>query len=141
MNNISTRLKFLRKKSKLNQEELAEKSGLKRSTIATIEANDKASLDSIETLSNYFGIEQNWLHYGTGTPPDGWIEQAGNSLFNPWRDATVTALKEEVNFLKEQVRELTAIVKMQRNFLKAIKSARTKVIKHDFRALNRVIAA
>jgi transcriptional regulator with XRE-family HTH domain len=57
MNRISKNIRFLRKKTDLNQAQLADQLGFKRSTYATFESGRaKLTLENIVKISNYFRI-------------------------------------------------------------------------------------
>nr|DAQ44745.1 MAG TPA: helix-turn-helix domain protein [Bacteriophage sp.] len=69
MNQIE-RIVYLRKKIlKMNQEEFAKKIGLKRSSLANIEAGYVNLTDrNIESICATYNVNENWLRTGEGEP-------------------------------------------------------------------------
>lgn len=69
MNQVE-RIIYLRKKIlKMNQEEFAKKIGLKRSSLANIEAGYVNLTDrNIELICTTYNINENWLRIGEGDP-------------------------------------------------------------------------
>ncbi|MDQ7791547.1 MAG: S24 family peptidase [Clostridia bacterium] len=65
LNTIGERLKYLREKHNLTQEDLAKATGLQRGNISHYEKNKiKPSSDAIIALASFFKISTDWLLYG-----------------------------------------------------------------------------
>lgn len=64
---IKDRVKAIRKYYNLTQQDLADKLGIKRSTIATYESGRNQPIDAVITLiCREFSVNEEWLRNGTG---------------------------------------------------------------------------
>ena len=63
---IGERIKKLRTAKKLTQQELGEKIGLKRNSVALIETGRNPSEQTILAICREFGVSENWLRTGEG---------------------------------------------------------------------------
>lgn len=64
---MKERIKKIRKEEGLTQKEFAKKIGVKQNTVATYEIGKiKASDSVIRSICREFGINEDWLKYGTG---------------------------------------------------------------------------
>lgn len=64
---MNKRLKELRKKLDLTQQEFAEKIGIKRNTIATYESGRNEPIDAVISLiCKTYNVNEDWLRYGEG---------------------------------------------------------------------------
>lgn len=63
---VGDRIKSLREREKLTQDELGEILGVKRSAIAKYEAGRVVNFkrDTIDKICNHFGVTVSWLMYG-----------------------------------------------------------------------------
>ncbi|UTD07099.1 helix-turn-helix transcriptional regulator [Treponema denticola] len=67
MNTLQERIKLLRKKLDLNQEEFAEKIGLKRSALSLIEiGKNPLTEQNIKLICLTFNVSRDWLESGEG---------------------------------------------------------------------------
>ena len=67
MNTLQERIKLLRKKLDLNQEEFAEKIGLKRSALSLIEiGKNPLTEQNIKLICLTFNVSRDWLDSGEG---------------------------------------------------------------------------
>ncbi len=65
MNNIGERIKNLRKRKNLNQNEFSKTIGISQGALSDIEKNkSKPSVDTIIAISKHFNISTNWLLTG-----------------------------------------------------------------------------
>ena len=64
---MGARIKFVRTESKLTQQAFADRAGISRGALANYEVDRNDPLDAVITLiCREFGINENWLRYGTG---------------------------------------------------------------------------
>ena len=123
MNSLGDRVKSLRKKERLTQEELGAKVHRSHGAIASIERGATAPDDVISALAKHFKVSEEWLRTGEGTAPKGLILPIRKELAeNPWKDALVMELQKEITFYQEIIRNLTGGT-AKGNFLKALRLA------------------
>ena len=64
---MGARIKYVRTESKLTQQAFADRAGISRGALANYEVDRNEPLDAVITLiCREFGINENWLRYGTG---------------------------------------------------------------------------
>lgn len=125
MLHLGDRVKALRKSRKETQPALATALGLSTPAISTIETGGKTSEETIDALCKHYNVTREWLINGEGDAPKGVVLPIRPELNeNPWKDALVQALKDENEFLKEVVRNLTGGGAAKRGFLVAFNGAR-----------------
>jgi len=117
MDTLGSRLRWLRKKKKLTQEDVADILNIDRSNFPAYE-NDKRSLDPayISILAEYFGVDENWLKNGNliQTPElkkpkeenqNAIIEElkATYEQMIALKDGLIEELRQDKRFLQEQL--------------------------------------
>lgn len=66
---MNTRISFVRKNAKLNQQEFAAKIGLTKNFISLLETGDRKPSDrTISDICREFGVDRVWLETGAGDP-------------------------------------------------------------------------
>lgn len=66
---MNTRISFVRKNAKLNQQEFAAKIGLTKNFISLLETGDRKPSDrTISDICREFGVDRIWLETGAGEP-------------------------------------------------------------------------
>ena len=66
---MNTRISFVRKNAKLNQQEFAAKIGLTKNFISLLETGDRKPRDrTISDICREFGVDRVWLETGAGDP-------------------------------------------------------------------------
>lgn len=102
------RLRIARKKLGLNQDEFARYLGIKRGGYSDLERGrlDKISESALMLLEISFGISRDWLLHGEG---------------EMFITADTVKKKDEVNRLKEQIKELELEVERLNGIIKEIK--------------------
>ena len=66
---MNTRISFVRKNAKLNQQEFAAKIGLTKNFISLLETGDRLpSYRTISDICREFGVDRVWLETGIGEP-------------------------------------------------------------------------
>lgn len=66
---MNTRISFVRKNAKLNQQEFAAKIGLTKNFISLLETGDRKPSDrTIADICREFGVDRIWLETGAGEP-------------------------------------------------------------------------
>ena len=62
---MNTRISFVRKNAKLNQQEFAAKIGLTKNFISLLETGDRKPSDrTISDICRIFDVQEDWLRYG-----------------------------------------------------------------------------
>lgn len=100
---INQRLKEVRENLGLSQADFAARAGISSPTIWNIENTDReTSTKTIRSIVEAFNINPEWLNSGKGDMfLAAKIASESGSEINPWKDALVTELKEEVQYLRE----------------------------------------
>jgi len=127
----SEKIKAVRKALKLSQEDLADLMG--RSTSSVVKAEGGTMSDEFEEeFVDCVNLNQNWFNNGSGDPV---FEEDVNTIkvratyaieanrgpgrvIDPYKDALVAELKEQVEFYKELLRNITG---GKKSFLRVIK--------------------
>jgi transcriptional regulator with XRE-family HTH domain len=123
MYEIKDRVKALRESRKYTQTQLGEAVRLSTSAISSIEKGLSKNPETLKMIANHFGVSDEWLIYGNGEIPNGVrLPEIKKESENPWRDATIQVMKEEIAFLREIVKQLTG-KNAPTNFLKALKKS------------------
>ena len=66
---MNTRISFVRKNAKLNQQEFAAKIGLTKNFISLLETGDRKPSDrTVSDICREFGVDRIWLETGSGEP-------------------------------------------------------------------------
>lgn len=119
MAHLGNRVRALRKSLGYTLEQFAEKISITGGGLSNIELSGKASEKIIRAICACFLVSEEWLVHGTGSAPQGVVVRADKPIDNPWENALVKELKEEVDFLRGVVKSLTANG-TKANFLKAL---------------------
>lgn len=105
MSNLQERAKAARKSKRLSQSELAEKIGVATSTISAIESGRSESNETILSIAAALEVPSEWLMTGEGETPRGVMLKAAPALeTNVWKDALVSEMREEINYLREALK-------------------------------------
>ncbi len=130
MVHLGQRLKSLRKSKGESQQELATVLSMSTANISNIEANGKTSEETLSALCKHYKVSKEWLVNGIGEAPKGLVIPIRQELAeNPWKDALVQQLKEEVVTLKQNNTRLLKMLERftggnaKQNFLNALTRA------------------
>lgn len=123
MSTLQDRMKAVRKKNGINQEELGKAIGLTTGAISAIEKGLSANPATIKKIAEVLKVDYNWLFTGQGVTPDGVVVVTSkrDSQENPWENALVKQLKAENDFLRKIVDKFTG--PPSANFRKSLKLA------------------
>lgn len=124
MQTLGQRAKALRKTHRLTQIQLSERLGITHAAVSSIENGSNPSEETIDGYIKTFDCSREWLINGTGPAPDGLISVGSKAanIDNPWKDELYIEMKQQIEFYKEIIRNLTK--GKEPNFLKALNSAR-----------------
>lgn len=99
---VNQRIKEFRAETGLNQTQFAVKAGLSLPTISSIESNNaEVSGKTIKAICKAFNANETWINTGKGDMFSDKPLQVIHSEPNPWRDALVQELKEEIAYLRD----------------------------------------
>lgn len=103
---VNERIKLLRTSLNLTQNQFANSIESTLTTVSRLEnGGSKPQLGTIRAIIRVYNVNSDWLNYGTGemfeTPKE--VSQSAN----PWKDALITELKSEVEFLKQLLMNVT----------------------------------
>ena len=103
---MNTRIKAIRKKYGLNQEQFGARIGIKQQTVTAYECGNRVPMDStILAICKEFGVNENWLRTGEGDPfpPPSRGEQIGEIAAQAAKDNP----EEARQFFSELLGDLT----------------------------------
>ncbi|MDE7339962.1 MAG: helix-turn-helix domain-containing protein [Lachnospiraceae bacterium] len=104
MQYLGNRIKFLRTKYKLTQENLGEIVGLHGSNIGRIENNKVyPTADILLKISTYFKVSCDWLLTGVGSISDICENADENILINSYRELSDDDKKEILNLIEYKI--------------------------------------
>ena len=93
---MKDRLKLLRKELNLTQQELADKLGIKRTTIGNYEVGRNEPVDSVISLiCDRLNVNEEWLKTGAG---DMFVSQNTNMRVQAWIDRVLAGRPEDIRF-------------------------------------------
>lgn len=112
---MHNRIKEVRKKAGLTQQEFADRLGISRSNIGNYESGSRAPIDAaIKLICSKFAVNETWLRTGEGEPYIQLSRQAeiariiGQAMnASPEREALICAL---ANATDDQIRAIHALV-------------------------------
>lgn len=106
MSKIGNRVKALRRLKGITQADLGASIGLTFSGISSIEKGVSENPQTLALIAKYFEVDEKWLITGEGTSPSGIVVTENLAIAkkdDPWKDALVSELKGQNDFLKEQI--------------------------------------
>lgn len=107
---MQTRIKMIRKESGLNQKDFGSRIGVNQSTIAGYENGIRTPIEAIiNSMCKEFGVNEEWLRYGTGVP---YVEKSDEELIAKFF-GEVEALDED-SFTKRFIKMLASMSAEQR---------------------------
>lgn len=118
---MNERIKELRKKLDLTQQEFADRIGVKRNTVATYEGGRNEPVDAVTSLiCKEFNVNENWLRTGSGTM---FIENDTFSLDEYAKQKNLSEIDIEIikNFMELDAHTRDAVYDLFRNVF-AVKS-------------------
>jgi transcriptional regulator with XRE-family HTH domain len=99
-NTVNERIKILRNKLDISQQDFATAIKTTTTTMSRIEAGQTTPRKStIDAIVKKFSVSRDWLVEGIGEISFQTVTEQTND--NPWKDALVSELKEEVRYLRE----------------------------------------
>jgi len=131
MAHFGDRLKALRTRDALKQDDLAPHLNVTRAYISSVEKSGKGSPEFIEAVCKYFKVEKKWLLNGDGTEPKGIVIPIRTDISDgAWKDEAYNRMKAENERLWALVEKLTgaAVAKPAGNFPKASTLASALVV-------------
>lgn len=104
---MNYRVRELRKETLFSQSDFAKALGISHSLLSKIE-NDVREISPklSQKIINTFQLNPEWFYEGKGelnfvTP------SIGESVINPWKDEAYNSLKEQLDFMREQFKQLS----------------------------------
>lgn len=106
---VNKRFEELRKALNVSQSEFAKNLDMSAPAISRIESGaTNPSMRTLKTIANVYGVSIKWLQDGSGEMfSDGGAIVSNRESINPWENALVKELKEEVTFLRELLKNMT----------------------------------
>ena len=93
---MKDRLKLLRKELNLTQQELADKLGIKRTTIGNYEVGRNEPVDSVISLiCDRLNVNEEWLRTGAG---EMFVSQKTNMRVQAWIDKVLAGRPEDIRY-------------------------------------------
>jgi len=93
---LKDRLKLLRKELNLTQQELADKLGIKRTTIGNYEVGRNEPVDSVISLiCDRLNVNEEWLRTGAG---EMFVSQKTNMRVQAWIDKVLAGRPEDIRY-------------------------------------------
>lgn len=93
---MKDRLKLLRKELNLTQQELADKLGIKRTTIGNYEVGRNEPVDSVISLiCDRLNVNEEWLRTGTG---EMFVSQKTNMRVQAWIEKVLAGRPEDIRY-------------------------------------------
>jgi len=87
----------------LNQTEFCNKVDINVATLSRIENSETTpNIKTINSIMRAFSVNRDWMYNGKGEVFESANKAQSNA--NPWEDALVSELKEEVNYLREMLK-------------------------------------
>lgn len=86
---LSDRIRFLRKKYGLSQQQLAQAIGVSQSAIAHYESNTRLNPKKILEIAEVFNVNPHWLAQGKGAPGNALYTNATNALQLQTHDSAI----------------------------------------------------
>jgi transcriptional regulator with XRE-family HTH domain len=105
-NNVNQRVKLLRKTLGISQEKFANELELSLISVNRMEKGSEVSLKTVKKIVEKFGISEKWLSEGIGELEVN-LPIKEEVYVNPYKDALVRELKEEVDFLRQLLKNIT----------------------------------
>jgi transcriptional regulator with XRE-family HTH domain len=123
MSNIGNRIKALRRRDGLTQEQLGEAIGLTFSGVSSIEKGVSKNPEKLLQIAKYFNVNYEWLLSGDGEVPNGIIiGSKSNPNESMWKEEAYSSMKNQVEHLKEEIVFLRQMLSKV-NFLNALTKA------------------
>lgn len=108
MAHLGNRVKALRMKEDMTQEELGDKLNIGRAAVSLIESKGTTSNETMEALAKFFKVDKKWLATGEGVEPKGLIIQMNKGVIEtPWKDEAYKALQNENQRLWRLIEKIT----------------------------------
>lgn len=93
---MKDRLKLLRKELNLTQQELADKLGIKRTTVGNYEVGRNEPVDSVISLiCDRLNVNEEWLRTGAG---EMFVSQKTNMRVQAWIDKVLAGRPEDIRY-------------------------------------------
>lgn len=115
-NTVSERIKMLRTQLNLSQNEFANKVGASIMTVSRWETGHAIPKKNLYKINQTFGVSMQWLETGAGEMNIS-MHSETKTVDNPWRDALVEQLNDEIQFLRNALK--LALGGKEANFLNA----------------------
>jgi len=121
---VGERISAARKSKGLKQDQLGALVNLSSTGISSIENGKSIAPDSVKAIASQFPEWYDWIMTGDGPTPPGILKTSAKKTVdeNPWKDALVMEMQNEIAFYKEIIRNLTG-GSVKGNFLKAVRMA------------------
>lgn len=113
---INERIAILKESLRLTDIEFCNTAKISTGTLHRIKNNSEVSAKVISSICENIGVSREWLVKGTGEMTISTPSEA-KAIENPWRDALVEQLTDEIQFLRNALK--LALGSKEANFLKA----------------------
>lgn len=117
-NTVNSRVLLLKKELGLSNNEFCLQSKISTSTLYSIQSGVDMKSKTITAIAEAFNINKDWLINGKGKMLNEKIKEISA---NPWKDALISELKEEVTYYRELLKMMAG--NKAANFLKASENA------------------
>lgn len=112
-NTVNSRVKLLRTQLRLTQNEFASELKVSASTISKIEAGEKPSPATLDTIIDHYSVPEDWLLNGKGELT--YVKPEKELSDNPWKNTAFQEKAKEVESLKSEVKNLWSMIDDFRN--------------------------
>jgi transcriptional regulator with XRE-family HTH domain len=104
---VNERVKSLRTKLNLTQQEFAEAIGITSAQLSRIENGENTPQDgTLKKIAHAASVDLNWLKLGIGDVEPKLVNES-SSVENPWKEEAYKALKDEVAFYRQLLMQVT----------------------------------
>ncbi len=122
-NTVNTRVKLLRTSLRLTQNEFASELGISSSLVSKLEAGEKPSAGTLDTIIQKYQVPESWILEGKGEMK--YTKPTKETLTDPWRDVALKEVANERDNLRKEVQNLWGMIDDFRNgrlsFLTSVK--------------------
>lgn len=112
-NTVNSRIKLLRTSLRLTQNEFASELKISPSLVSKIEAGEKPSSGTIDTIITTYNVPEEWLVNGKGELA--YVKPVKEISDNPWKNVAFQEKAKEVENLKSEVKNLWSMIDDFRN--------------------------
>lgn len=104
---IGTRIRWVRRHNKLNQDELGNKLNITRVTVSGNETQRLLpSRTIVHKLCDLYGVDPAWIYYGVGERMPGYVEYPKEGALTPAQESLIELIKQDAEFASGLQRKL-----------------------------------